>query len=58
MSNIQNFIDQYQDLIDKSYNSNTILIEIDKDGFIVQQRGPELGYKIRPEAIEFKNPSV
>ena len=55
MSNIQNFIDQYQDLIDKGYNSNTILIEVDKDGFIVQQRGPELGYKIRQEYIEFKN---
>ena len=58
MSNIQNFIDQYQDLIDKSYNSNTILIEIDKDGFIVQQRGTWFSHKIKPEDIEFKNSSV
>lgn len=58
MSNIQDFINQYNDLIDKGYNPNTILVEVDKDGFIVQQRGPELSNKIRPEDIEFKNPSV
>ncbi len=51
-------VSEYKKLMDNGYNPNIIFVEVDSEGYIVQQRGPELPYKIKPEDIEFKNPSV
>ena len=51
-------LSEYKKLTEAGYNPSYILVEVDKDGYIVQQRGPTLSHKIKPKDIEFKNPSV
>ena len=51
-------LSEYKKLMDNGYNPNIIFVEVDSEGYIVQQRGPTLPHKIKPKDIEFKNPSV
>jgi len=48
-------LNEYEKLIDSGYVPNKILVQVDSEGYIVQQRGPELPYKLKPEDIEFKH---
>lgn len=52
---IDELINEYQKIIDSGYNPNIIFVEVDSEGYIVQQRGPELPYRLKPEDIEFKH---
>lgn len=51
---IDTLLKDYQKLLDDGYVPNTILVEVDKDGYLVQQRGPKLLRKIKPEDISIK----
>lgn len=57
---IDQIINDYQKSLDNGYNPNIILVQLDSEDYIVQQRGPVLPYKLRSEDLDIslKNPSV
>lgn len=38
---VNELIDQYEELLSKGYKPNTILVEVDNNGMVIQQRGPK-----------------